>query len=44
MQKYFVITCIGERDMNYWGNGILIIKGEVVVPRKEEIVTKLEID
>ena len=29
-----------EMDTNYWGEGVLIIKGEVVVPKEETVVTK----
>ena len=33
-----------DTDTNYWGEGILIIKGEVVTPRPKEVVKTLEID
>ena len=33
-----------DTDTNYWGEGVLIIKGEVVVPRAETVVTKYDID
>ena len=32
-----------ERDTNYWGDGVLIIKGEVVVPTAKEKVIEYEI-
>lgn len=33
-----------ESDTNYWGEGVLIIKGTVVAPRAEEVITKYDID
>jgi hypothetical protein len=31
-------------DTNYWGEGVLIIKGTVVQPKPEQVVTKYDID
>lgn len=31
-------------DTNYWGEGILIIKGKIVTPEAEQVVTKYKID
>ena len=33
-----------ERDTNYWGENILIIKGKVVSPVAEQVVTKYSIE
>lgn len=33
-----------ENDTNYWGDGILIIKGKVVSPVAKQVVTKYEIE
>lgn len=33
-----------DTDTNYWGEGILIIKGEIVTPKPKEVVRSLEID
>ncbi|MFH1691456.1 MAG: hypothetical protein ABIC68_02635 [Candidatus Omnitrophota bacterium] len=35
---------IPEHDTNYWGNTILVIKGEIVVPSQKEVVTVFDID
>lgn len=35
---------IKDCDTNYWGGVPLIIKGEIVIPRPIETVTKLTID
>lgn len=44
---YYGITdflkTIEDSDTNYWGNNILIIKGEIVVPKPAEIVKAYEI-
>lgn len=32
-----------ERDTNYWGNNVLIIKGEIVTPKPKEVVTRYDI-
>ena len=34
---------VPDSDTNYWGEGILIIKGEVVTPKKKEIVVEYDI-
>ena len=31
-----------ESDTNYWGGGILVIKGEIVTPRAKQVVTAWE--
>lgn len=33
-----------ENDTNYWSDGILIIKGKVVSPVAEQVVTKYNIE
>lgn len=33
-----------DTDTNYWGENILIIKGKVVTPVPEQVVTKYNID
>ena len=33
-----------DSDTNYWGNGVLIIKGKVVQPKAEQVVTKYNIE
>lgn len=33
-----------DPDTNYWGEGVLIIKGKMVSPRAEQVVTKYDID
>ena len=33
-----------DNDTNYWGEGILIIKGEVVTPKPKKVVETYEID
>ena len=44
-QETFCYNEVPENtDTNYWGNSILIIKGTVVTPRKEEVITKYNID
>lgn len=37
------LKAIEDTDTNYWGNNILIIKGEIVVPKPAEIVKAYEI-
>lgn len=37
------LTAIKERDTNYWGEAILIIKGSIVTPNAKEIVVKYDI-
>ncbi len=32
------------RDTNYWGNSVLIIKGEIITPAAKEKVIEYEID
>ena len=31
-------------DTNYWGGQVLIIKGSIVAPQPEQVVTKYKID
>lgn len=31
-------------DTNYWGEGLLIIKGSVVVPTPKQVITKYDIE
>ena len=31
-------------DTNYWGSGILIIKGDIVTPKPKKVVETFEID
>jgi len=33
-----------DADTNYWGEGVLIIKGKIVTPKAEQVVTKYSID
>lgn len=33
-----------NKDANYWAGGILIIKGTVVAPTEERVITKYNID
>lgn len=33
-----------DSDTNYWGNKVLIIKGKIVSPTEEKIVTQYNID
>ena len=35
---------ISDTDTNYWGEKVLIIKGEVVVPKEVKVVTEIDID
>jgi hypothetical protein len=35
---------IPRSDTNYWGESILIIKGKVVIPEPEQVITKYKID
>jgi hypothetical protein len=34
---------IEESDTNYWGDNILIIKGDIIVPKPIEVVKEYEI-
>lgn len=38
------LPCIEDQDPNYWGDNMLIIKGEIVVPRPKEIIQSFDID
>jgi hypothetical protein len=33
-----------DPDTNYWGDGVLIIKGKMIVPKAETVVTKYNIE
>jgi len=33
-----------DSDTNYWGDSVLIIKGEIVAPSEEKVVTQYKID
>ena len=35
---------IVEKDTNYWGDSILIIKGKIATPKAIEVVTEHDID
>jgi hypothetical protein len=40
-----VLTELPENlDTNYWGEGVLIIKGQMVAPKAEQVVTKYSIE
>jgi len=41
--KGILDTCPRD-DTNYWGDNIIIIKGKVVCPEPEQVVTKYKID
>lgn len=41
--KMGILQIIKEMDTNYWGDNILIIKGEIVVPEVKTVVTELDI-
>jgi hypothetical protein len=38
------LESIPDRDTNYWGGKMLIIKGEIVTLKKKEVVTKYDIE
>lgn len=37
------LKSVPDMDTNYWGDGFLIIKGEIVTPEAVEVVTRFEI-
>ena len=37
------LDTVSNHDTNYWGDGHLIIKGEIVIPKPVETVTKYEV-
>jgi len=39
----FLDVMPNESDTNYWGDNILIIKGEIVSPKEQKIVTEYTI-
>jgi hypothetical protein len=40
----FLDSLVGLSDTNYWGDKMLLIKGEIVTLKKKEVVTKYDID
>lgn len=32
-----------DSDTNYWGNALMIIKGEIIVPKPKQTVTEYEV-
>ncbi len=42
--KNFLDVMPTESDTNYWGDNILVIKGNVVSPKAEQVVTKYNIE
>ena len=38
------LEAIKEADTNYWGENILIIKGEIVTPKPKRVIETFEID
>lgn len=43
-EKLEFLAAIPEhRDTNYWDGKMLIIKGEIVTPKKKEVVTKYDL-
>lgn len=38
-----IFTSAPDKDPMYWPAGLLIIKGEVIVPKAVEVVTKFEV-
>lgn len=41
-QEEFLGT-LPEDDTNYWGGKLLLIKGQIVTPKKKEVVTKYDL-
>jgi hypothetical protein len=39
-----VLSVPDNEDTNYWGDNVMIIKGTIVKPRAEQVVTKYSID
>jgi hypothetical protein len=37
------LEMLTNSDTNYWGDNFLIIKGEIVTPKKKEVVTKFDL-
>ena len=42
--KNFLDVMPTESDTNYWGDNILIIKGSVVCPKEQKVVTEYNIE
>jgi hypothetical protein len=40
----FMETIPHDRDTNYWGGDVLIIKGSIVAPKPKQIITEYTID
>jgi len=38
------LSKIDDIDTNYWGDNILIIKGEIIAPRPKEIVKTFDVE
>jgi len=39
-----ILKFLPSDDTNYWSDGILIIKGQIVVPKAKEVITKFNIE
>jgi hypothetical protein len=39
-----IVSSIPDHNTNYWGDGVIIIKGKMVVPRGEFVITKFNIE
>ena len=37
------LSKVSERDTNYWGDNILIIKGEIITPEPKEVIKTFDI-
>jgi len=37
------VSAIPDPDTNYWGDSVLIIKGEIISPKPIEVVTKYQL-
>lgn len=37
------LASVAKADTNYWGDGFLIIKGEIIVPTAKQVVTQIVI-
>lgn len=47
-EKYYgdreFVEKITERDTNYWGGDLLIIKGNIVVPKAKKVIIEHEVE
>ena len=41
--KVGFLKSIEEKDTNYWGDNILIIKGEIVIPEPKNVIKSFDI-